>query len=48
MQNPAAQFFSGQALGGGLFAGRKDTLMFNGYANQVASLYTGQDLAVDY
>ena len=39
---------SERPIGGGLFAGRKDTLMFNGYANQVASLYTGQDLAVDY
>ena len=39
---------SERPIGGGLFAGRKDTLMFNGYADQVASLYTGQDLAVDY
>jgi methionine sulfoxide reductase catalytic subunit len=31
-----------------LFGGRVDTLMFNGYADQVASLYTGQDLAVDF
>ncbi len=35
-------------IGGGLFAGRKDTLMFNGYGDAVASLYAGQDLAVDY
>ena len=39
---------SERPIGGGLFAGRKDTLMFNGYADQVASLYTGQDLAVDF
>ncbi len=39
---------SERPIGGGLFAGRKDTLMFNGYADQVAQLYTGQDLAVDY
>ncbi len=31
-------------IGGGLFAGRTDTLMFNGYADQVASLYDGMDL----
>jgi sulfoxide reductase catalytic subunit YedY len=39
---------SERPIGGGLFAGRKDTLMFNGYEDQVASLYTGQDLVVDY
>jgi sulfoxide reductase catalytic subunit YedY len=35
-------------IGGGLFAGRKDTQMFNGYGDLVASLYEGQDLAVDF
>ena len=30
--------------GGGLFAKKQPTLMFNGYADQVASLYTGMDL----
>ncbi|MGL4322062.1 MAG: protein-methionine-sulfoxide reductase catalytic subunit MsrP [Paracoccaceae bacterium] len=39
---------SERRIGGGLFAGRQDTLMFNGYEAEVASLYTGQDLAVDY
>ncbi len=29
-------------------AGRRTTLMFNGYGDQVASLYAGQDLRVDY
>jgi methionine sulfoxide reductase catalytic subunit len=29
---------------GGLFAKRRPTLMFNGYADQVASLYAGMDL----
>jgi sulfoxide reductase catalytic subunit YedY len=29
---------------GGLFASRRPTLMFNGYADQVASLYAGMDL----
>ena len=33
---------------GGLFAPRRPTLMFNGYAEQVASLYTGMDLRSYY
>ncbi len=33
---------------GGFFAPRADTLMFNGYADQVASLYTGMDLRKNY
>ncbi len=32
----------------GLFAPRQETLMFNGYAEQVASLYSGLDLARNY
>lgn len=39
---------SERRLGAGLFAGRQDTLMFNGYGDQVATLYTGQDLVADY
>jgi sulfoxide reductase catalytic subunit YedY len=39
---------SERRVGAGLFAGREDTLMFNGYGEQVASLYAGQDLAKDY
>ena len=35
-------------VGTGLFAKRQDTLMFNGYADEVASLYTGMDLAKFY
>lgn len=35
-------------IGAGLFAGRAPTLPFNGYAEQVAGLYAGQDLAKDY
>jgi methionine sulfoxide reductase catalytic subunit len=35
-------------VGGGLFSGRDQTLMFNGYADQVASMYEGMDLSVDY
>lgn len=33
---------------GGLFSKRRPTLMFNGYAEQVASLYSGQNLKKDY
>lgn len=32
-------------IGGGLFAARQDTLMFNGYERDVASLYAGMDLS---
>ena len=39
---------SERRVGGGLFAGRIDTQMFNGYGDQVASLYSGQDLTKDY
>ena len=39
---------SERVIGGGLFAKRVDTLMFNGYEDQVAGLYKGQDLAADY
>ncbi len=39
---------SERRVGAGIFAGRQDTLMFNGYGEQVASLYAGQDLAKDY
>ncbi|MCF3974152.1 protein-methionine-sulfoxide reductase catalytic subunit MsrP [Paracoccus salsus] len=35
-------------IGAGLFAGRDRTLMFNGYAEQVASMYAGMDLAKHY
>jgi sulfoxide reductase catalytic subunit YedY len=35
-------------VGAGLLAGRQDTLMFNGYADQVAGLYAGMDLAKYY
>jgi sulfoxide reductase catalytic subunit YedY len=33
---------------GGLFAKRRPTLMFNGYAEQVAGLYAGLDLKANY
>jgi len=35
-------------IGSGLFAPRVNTLMFNGYADQVASLYSGMDLRLNY
>ncbi len=38
---------SERMIGGGLFSARKDTLMFNGY-DEVASLYDGMDLSVDF
>ncbi|MCG3269172.1 protein-methionine-sulfoxide reductase catalytic subunit MsrP [Yoonia sp. I 8.24] len=38
---------SERVIGGGLFASRQDTLMFNGYP-EVASLYEGMDLSVDF
>ena len=39
---------SERRLGGGLFAARIPTQMFNGYGEQVASLYTGLDLRKNY
>ena len=35
-------------IGGGLFTPRVDTMMFNGYGDEVASLYAGMDLAKNY
>ena len=35
-------------IGAGLFASREKTLMFNGYAEQVAALYQGMDLRRNY
>jgi sulfoxide reductase catalytic subunit YedY len=35
-------------IGGGLFARRQPTLMFNGYQQEVASLYAGMDLRANY
>ena len=39
---------SERVIGSGLFAKRQPTLMFNGYADQVASLYAGLDLRRNY
>ncbi|HQU70437.1 MAG TPA: protein-methionine-sulfoxide reductase catalytic subunit MsrP [Albidovulum sp.] len=35
-------------IGSGLFGGRQPTVMFNGYGDEVAGLYAGQDLAKDF
>jgi len=37
-----------RVVGGGLFAPRVETLMFNGYADEVAGLYAGMDLRTNY
>ncbi len=37
-----------RAIGGGVFSPKKPTLMFNGYAEQVASLYEGLDLRKNF
>ncbi len=37
-----------RVIGAGIFAARKETLMFNGYEDQVASLYAGMDLSENY
>ncbi len=39
---------SERPIGGGLFARRKKTLMFNGYGDQVADLYAGMDLQKNF
>ncbi len=39
---------SERRVGAGLFGGRQDTLMLNGYADQVAGLYAGMDLKANY
>jgi methionine sulfoxide reductase catalytic subunit len=37
-----------RVIGAGLLAPKRKTLMFNGYADQVAHLYAGMDLRRDY
>jgi sulfoxide reductase catalytic subunit YedY len=39
---------SERPIGAGLFAPRRPTLPFNGYANEVAGLYSGMDLRKYY
>ena len=47
VDHPRWSLASERLIGGGLFSSRHDTLMFNGYT-EVASLYDGMDLTVDY
>jgi sulfoxide reductase catalytic subunit YedY len=35
-------------IGSGLFAAKQETLLFNGYAEQVADLYSGMDLTRNF
>ena len=35
-------------IGEGYFSAKKETLMFNGYSEEVAGLYTGMDLSKYY
>ncbi len=37
-----------RVIGAGFFAPRIDTLMFNGYADEVAGLYSGMDLTKNF
>ena len=39
---------SERRIGAGILAGRQDTLMFNGYGDDVATLYAGMDLAKNF
>ena len=39
---------SERRIGAGVLAGRQDTLMFNGYGDEVARLYAGMDLAANF
>lgn len=39
---------SERRIGAGVLAGRQDTLMFNGYGDDVANLYARMDLAANY
>jgi sulfoxide reductase catalytic subunit YedY len=39
---------SERLIGGGLFSSRQETLMFNGYEAEVASLYDGMDLRANF
>ncbi len=37
-----------RVIGAGLFGSRRETDMFNGYGDEVASLYAGMDLKKNY
>ena len=48
VEHPPWSQASERLVGGGLFARRQPTLMFNGYEEEVASLYDGMDLRAFY
>ncbi len=48
VDHPSWSQASERPIGGGLFAKRKPTLMYNGYEHQVARLYKGMDLGKNY
>ncbi len=48
LSHPRWSQASERPIGGGLFAGRVPTLMFNGYGEEVASLYDGLDLKANF
>ena len=48
MDHPRWSQATERVIGGGLFSPRIDTLMFNGYDEEVAHLYDGMDLAKYY
>jgi sulfoxide reductase catalytic subunit YedY len=47
VDHPRGSQATERRIGGGLFASRQDTLMFNGY-DEVASLYDGMDLSKEF
>lgn len=48
VEHPRWTQSSEKRIGGGLFAGRIKTQMFNGYADQVAHMYAGMDLRKNF
>ena len=48
VDHPRCSQTTERRVGAGLLAGREETLMFNGYGEQVASLYAGMDLSKYY
>ena len=44
MEKQVAKGYSYNRFGNDIFAPRLKTLMFNGYGDEVANLYTGMDL----
>ena len=46
--HPVVRDLQERRIGGGLFSPKQPTQMFNGYAADVASLYSGMDLRKFY